>query len=256
MSSMNEEKTDWIRLQKALSVEAARGFTNLQGNQYRFSEFMCLSFGQSPPFGTSLDARRKWLDLAVQFSHYPELTQSQRKELVIETRQFLQDLKQTLENPPEPPKPKIPKTISITETAKTDRTVTLDQALGSLAAVGYKKGQDLARLGLKTVKDILFYYPRDHIDYTRQVYIANLVPGETVTLVGTVKRCNCFTSPKNSKLAIFEIVLSDRTGQLKVNRFYAGTRYTNRGWQEQQKRFYLPGSTIAVSGLVKKVNMA
>lgn len=247
-----KEETDWIRLQKALSVEAEKGFTNLQGNQYRFHEFMCLSFGQSPPLGTPLEARRRWLDLAVQYSHYPQYSESLRQELVIKTRQFLQDLKQTLENPPEPPKPKIPNITPVTETAKIVRAVTLDQPLAHLTAVGTKKGQDLERLGLKTVKDILFYYPRDHIDYSRQVYISNLEAGETVTLVGTVKRCNCFTSPKNPKLTIFEIVISDRTGQLKLNRFYAGSRYTNRGWQERQKRFYPPGSTIAASGLVKK----
>lgn len=246
------EGIDWVRWQKALSVEAEKGFTNLQGSQYRFHEFMCLGLGQSPPLGTSLEARRKWLDLAVQFSRYPEYSESQRKELVIETRQFLQELKQALENPPEPPKPKIPKTTPVTETVKITREVTLEQPLAHLTAVGTKKGQDLERLGLKTVKDILFYYPRDHIDYSRQVYISNLEAGETVTLVGTVKRCNCFTSPKNPKLTIFEMVISDRTGQLKLNRFYAGTRYTNRGWQERQKRIYPPGSTIAASGLVKK----
>ncbi|PSF38086.1 DNA helicase RecG [Aphanothece hegewaldii CCALA 016] len=250
---MKEEQIDWIRLQKALSIEAEKGFTNLQGNQYRFSEFMCLSFGQSPPFGTSLEARRKWLDLAIKFSRYPELITTQRQELVRETRQFLQELKQTLENPPEPPQPKIPKTIPVTETANNTRPLTLDQSLKSLTAVGERKGQDLVeRLGLKTVKDILFYFPRDHIDYSRQVYIKNLEAGETVTLVGTVKRCNCFTSPKNTKLTIFEIVLSDPTGQIKLNRFYAGTRYNNKGWQERQKRFYPPGATIAASGLVKK----
>jgi ATP-dependent DNA helicase RecG len=252
LGCMSEEQTDWTRLQKALSVEAEKGFTNLQGNQYRFSEFMCLSLGQSPPTKTPFNERRKWQELALKFSQYTEFSESQRKQLVIETRQFLQDLRQTLENPPEPPKPKVSKTIPVTETAKTYRSITLDQPLGTLAAVGYKKGLDLEKLGLKTVKDLLFYYPRDHIDYSRQVDIAYLVPGETVTLLGTVKRCNCFNSPKNPKLAIFEIIISDRTGQLKLNRFYAGTRYTNRGWQEKQKRLYPAGSIIAASGLVKK----
>jgi len=69
--------------------------------------------------------------------------------------------------------------------------------------------------------------------------------------VGNVKRCNCFNSPKNTKLAIFELLLQDRTGQIKLNRFYAGTRYTNRAWQEGQKKLYLVGSVVAVSGLVK-----
>jgi ATP-dependent DNA helicase RecG len=42
------ESPDWVRLQKALSVEAEKGFTDLVGNQYRFSEFLCLSFGKTP----------------------------------------------------------------------------------------------------------------------------------------------------------------------------------------------------------------
>ncbi|HAC65094.1 MAG TPA: DNA helicase RecG, partial [Cyanothece sp. UBA12306] len=121
-----------------------------------------------------------------------------------------------------------------------------------LIEVGYQKGEFLKRLGLFNVKDLLFYYPRDHIDYARQVSIENLNAGETVTIIGTVKRCNCFTSPKNKKLSIFELVLQDNTGKIKLNRFFAGVRFTNRGWQEKQKRFYPLGSIVAASGLVKK----
>ena len=45
---MNEQKLDWVRLQKALSVEAERGYIDIMGNQYRFSEFLCLSLGKPP----------------------------------------------------------------------------------------------------------------------------------------------------------------------------------------------------------------
>jgi ATP-dependent DNA helicase RecG len=110
----------------------------------------------------------------------------------------------------------------------------------------------LAKLGLYNVRDLLFYYPRDYVDYARQVDIRDLEPGETVTLVGTVKRCTCFTSPRNTKLTIFELVVRDRSGQIKLSRFFAGNRYSNRGWQEQQKRLYPPGAVIAASGLVKE----
>ncbi len=47
-------------------------------------------------------------------------------------------------------------------------------------------------------------------------------------------------------------MIKDHTGQIKINRFFAGTRFTNRGWQEQQKRFYPLGSVVAASGLVKQ----
>jgi len=33
---MKGEIPDWVRLQKALSVEAEKGYPDLQGNQYRF----------------------------------------------------------------------------------------------------------------------------------------------------------------------------------------------------------------------------
>lgn len=68
----------------------------------------------------------------------------------------------------------------------------------------------------------------------------------------TVRRCTCFSSPRNPKLAILELVVKDATGQLRLSRFFAGERYRQRGWQEQQKRLYLPGALIAASGLVKQ----
>jgi len=43
---MSTESPDWVRLHKALAVEAERGFTDLVGKQYRFSEFLSLSFGK------------------------------------------------------------------------------------------------------------------------------------------------------------------------------------------------------------------
>jgi ATP-dependent DNA helicase RecG len=251
------ESPDWLRLQKALSVEAEKGFTDLVGNQYRFSEFLCLSFGKTPD-ALAPTERRQWQEIANQFARYPEMTAQQRQHLVADTRRFLhhvqqEELRRTSE--PSNPKVKSPRTtplVQSTSRTQENRSLTLDLPLSKLEEVGVRKSGYLARLGLLTVRDILFYYPRDHVDYARQVNINQLEAGETVTLVGTVKRCNCFTSPRNKKLTIFEVVLQDATGQIKLNRFFAGTRYGNRGWQEQQKRRYPAGSVVAASGLVKK----
>ena len=251
---MKGEIPDWVRLQKALSVEAEKGYPDLQGNQYRFSEFLCLSFGDNPPVGISTSERNRWRELAQKFAQYSQFNPRQRQQLVAETRNFLQQLRQTLEATPTPKEPaaaKIINTIPITAKANSPRQVTLEQPLKYLAEVGERKASLLERLNLHKVEDLLYYYPRDHVDYSRQVNIANLTEGETVTLVGNVKRCNCFNSPKNTKLTIFELLLQDRTGQIKLNRFYAGTHYTNRAWQEGQKKLYPVGSVVAVSGLVK-----
>lgn len=254
---------DWVRLQKALSIEAERGFNDLEGKQQRFSEFLQMALDQ-PPAELPSSEQRRWQELGKQFNGYSELTFSQRQHLVADTRRFLHQMRQTWETATQPtseapltgdgsPSSKaaarVPKTLPLTSSSS---TLTLDQALTYVPGVGPKSAEKLAKLGLYTVRDLLYYYPRDHIDYARQVTIRELVEGETVTLVGTVRRCTCFSSPRNTKLTILELVIHDRSGQLKLNRFYAGTRYSNRGWQEQQKRQYPTGATIAASGLVKK----
>ena len=249
---------DLVRLQKALSVEAEHGFNNLEGNQYHFGEFLHLNFSQ--PDGALPDPdRARCQEIASQFANYVDLTFSQRQHLVAETRRFLYQVKKTAdgttkqstESSDQPAVKKVvvsPRTSPIVD----NRNISLDQALAYLPGVGPKSAEKLAKLGLLTVRDMLYYYPRDHLDYARQVTIRELQAGETVTLIGTVKSCSCFTSPRNSKLTIVELVIRDSTGQMKISRFFAGTRYSNRGWQEQQKRQYPVGATIAASGLVKE----
>ncbi|NES17444.1 MAG: DEAD/DEAH box helicase, partial [Symploca sp. SIO3E6] len=257
---MATELPNWVRLQKALSVEAEKGFTDMMGNQYRFSEFLCLSFGETYHILT-VHEQRRWATIARDFAQYPQMTPQQRQHLIADTRRFLQELQQAIESRlvgevSQPPQVKSPRTTPLIESrskeASTNRRVTLDQPLAELKAVGVRKSSHLERLGLHQVRDILFYYPRDHIDYANQVNISHLVVGETVTIMGTVKRCNCFTSPRNKKLTILEVILKDSTGQIKLNRFFAGTRYSNRGWQYQQKSRYASGAVVAASGLVKK----
>ena len=190
------ELPDWVRLQKALSVEAQKGFTDLMGNQYRFSEFLCLSFGKTPKF-LMANEQRRWAAIASEFARYPQMTPQQRQHLVADTRRFLQELQQAIESRlggeesvSKPPKIKSPRTTPLIQSKSevwTNRDITLDQPLSQLAAVGVRKSSYLERLGLHRVRDILYYYPRDHIDYANQVNISNLVVGETVTIMGTVK---------------------------------------------------------------------
>ncbi|MBV9388658.1 MAG: ATP-dependent DNA helicase RecG [Chroococcidiopsidaceae cyanobacterium CP_BM_ER_R8_30] len=270
------ESPDWLRLQKALTVEVEGGFTDLVGKQYRFSEFLSLSFGKPPSTLPSAE-RRRWQEMAAKFASYPQLPLEERQHLLAETRRYLHQLQRASEGDGEmgrwgdgamgesnprslpqtnTPKTKLPRTTPLVQSnsAGVYRRLAprLDQPLASLAEVGAKKGEYLGRLGLSSVRDMLFYYPRDHIDYARRVKIRELEAGETVTLIGTVKRCTCFSSPRNSKLTILELVIKDSSGQIRISRFFAGHRYSHRGWQEQQKRRYPVGVVLAASGLVKE----
>ena len=250
---MEQEKPDWIRLHKALSVEAERGFTDLMGNQYRFSEFLCLSFGKPPTVIPSTE-RSRWQAMATKFAAYSQLDSRQRQSLVTDARNFLQQQRKIVETPTEPPKPKVPKTNALNAPQSRsyfNRPVTLDQPLSQVLDIG-RKSSYLERLGLYTVRDLLFYYPREHLDYARQRNIVDLEVGETVTIIGSVVSCTCFSSPKNKKLTIFQLVLRDATGRIKLSNFFSGTRFSNRGWQEKYKRQYPKSSIVAASGLVKQ----
>ncbi|CAC5344873.1 MULTISPECIES: ATP-dependent DNA helicase RecG [Planktothrix] len=257
---MKSYQPDWWRFSKALCVEAERGFTNLQGSQYKFHEFFYVSlkelFENAPP-----ETQQRCQDLAEDFLRYPELKLEDRQHLIADTRRFLLQLQRLFdcrnqvskiretEQDQKQNQQTVTKTTGITEQAKVVN-ISLEQSLEKI--IGPRNSDRVAKLGVLTVFDLLYYYPRDHIDYARQVKINELEPGETVTLIAQVKRCNCFSSPRNKKLTILELVLSDNTGQLKISRFYAGNRYSSKGWQHQQKNNYATGALIAASGLVKK----
>ena len=242
---------DWPTLQRALAVEVERGFCDLEGNRHRFSQFLKLSLETPLPQSLESDLQSRWQTLATRYDRYPELSVNQRQHLVAETRRLLYQTQQDYRRATAPPPVvKLHRSVPALASA-TKQASRLDQAVTYLPGIGPRNAQKLEKLGLYRVRDLLFYYPRDHIDYARQVNIAELEVGETVTLVATVRRCNCFGSPRNPKLTILEVVLKDATGQLKLSRFYAGNRFRNRGWQEQQKRTYSAGTVVAASGLVK-----
>jgi ATP-dependent DNA helicase RecG len=246
------EIPDWERLQKALAVETERGFTDLMGKQYRFSEFLTLSFGKPLPVG-ELKQRSIWLYLAQEFAKYQQMELRDRERLVTQAQQLLQQLQAEIVASPSPQQPQVQAVPIVEKTQTRYKSPQLSQSLRELPEIARSRsGNALERLGLRTVRDALYYYPRQHLDYERQVCISELTPGETVTAIGTIKSCRCFVSPKNKKLTIFELRLRDRTGVLKLNRFFNGAYFANRGWQKRHESQYPVGALAAASGLVKK----
>jgi ATP-dependent DNA helicase RecG len=208
------DEPDWQRIQKALAIEAQYGYTDLMGQQYRFGEFLCLSFGKPPTHASSKDCQH-WRELAFEFAKYQDLTLIARKLLIAKASQFLTIAQQVAsqDNYREPIKlvraSESPTNITPTEsltvprispatipTIQADTKLTLGLYLRDIPQIGIRKAEILARLGLLTVKDVLYYYPRDHIDYAKQSNIIELEPGTTVTLLGIIRKINSLPVPK------------------------------------------------------------
>ena len=112
----------------------------------------------------------------------------------------------------------------------------LEARVTALHRVGESMAEKLGRLGIRTVGDMLFCFPRRYDDYTRMKPINRLLPGETVTIIGTVLKAKQRILSGGRKL--FEITFGDGAGALTVswfnqpwlhNRLKVGTQLVLRG---------------------------
>ncbi|MCC3582829.1 AAA domain-containing protein [Microcoleus sp. PH2017_30_WIL_O_A] len=84
---------DLERLQKAIAHEASAGFKDIQGQQFRFSEFLHLNLTQMPIVLAAGD-RAQWQQLAKDFASYSQVSQSQRKFILEKADTFLANIQQ------------------------------------------------------------------------------------------------------------------------------------------------------------------
>ena len=85
----------------------------------------------------------------------------------------------------------------------------------SLKGVGPALSEKLAKLGIKTVQDILFHLPSRYEDRTQITSIGASVPGESYVLEGEIVACEVAYGRRRSLLAY----LQDSTGKIGL-RFY------------------------------------
>ena len=245
----------WLRpLQTALTLEADRGCLDLQGRQERFHSFLTRELATPPPIPLPVDSQERLRAFSQSYSGYPSLSESARRRLVTTTRQWLHGLRQRLEpsQPMAPPRLKVAESPAVAKASVSSvGPLSLDAPLARVRGIGPKLAERLASLGLLLVRDLLLYYPRDYVDYSALRRIEALEPGETATIVASVRRCHGFTSPRNSNLSILELQVQDPTGRLKVTRFLAGKRFSSPAALHAQTRQFPVGATVAISGLVK-----
>ena len=73
----------WLRpLQQSLSLEADKGFLDLQGRHERFHAFLSRQLATPPPVTLPKDSLMRLQSLATDFAAYPELDDAGRRRLV------------------------------------------------------------------------------------------------------------------------------------------------------------------------------
>jgi ATP-dependent DNA helicase RecG len=110
-----------------------------------------------------------------------------------------------------------------------------------LPGVGPRHGQTLNRLGLETLEDMLYYFPRRYDDYSQLKPINHLEYGEQVTVIGTVQSVTN-RKVRNGRVSLTEGIVSDGTGNLQVTWF-------NQPWIAKKLRI---GVQVVLSGKIEQ----
>lgn len=94
----------------------------------------------------------------------------------------------------------------------------LSDPLSTLPRIG-KSLPAFTKLGITTVRDLLFYFPYKYLDFRKTVTIRSARIGDIVTIRGHVKKIGSRYSVK-SRMSLCEAIITDDTGLLKVTWFH------------------------------------
>jgi ATP-dependent DNA helicase RecG len=117
----------------------------------------------------------------------------------------------------------------------------LNAPLTVLHGVGPRNASSLEKLGLYTLGDMLYYFPRRYDDYSQLKPIHRLTYGEQVTVLGMVQSVSSRTV-RGGKMQIVEVIISDGTGALRLSWF-------NQPWLANR---FKEGMAISVSGRIEQ----
>jgi ATP-dependent DNA helicase RecG len=91
----------------------------------------------------------------------------------------------------------------------------LEISLREFKGIGPKTALKLEKNKIKTIKDLLYFFPYKYQDLTQIKKISELKIGETGVILGKLTNLKLFPTPKR-KMFILQGIISDETGSLKV----------------------------------------
>ena len=100
----------------------------------------------------------------------------------------------------------------------------LEQHVRTVKGVGGRRGDVLEQAGVRTVRDLLHYYPRRYLDRSSVTPIRALQEDEPATVVGTVRVSGVIPGRTNR----FELIVEDDAGGRMTCVWFRGTRWISK----------------------------
>jgi ATP-dependent DNA helicase RecG len=203
---------DTKALRKILELEQQKGYLNsaVIGG---LDKFLHRWAAQARDSVTNPQLRAQFHSLRLINSNYDSLAEAQRKEWLERVLIFLAELegsdgerkKIRLPRPSSRPAPKSKR--EGTPGQSIDSPITVVKGISTSLAAKFNK------LGVRTVRDLLYFFPHRHLDYSQTKYISQLADGEEETIVANVWQAQeVYLGGRRST----EAIVGDETGNVRV----------------------------------------
>jgi len=116
----------------------------------------------------------------------------------------------------------------------------LDALITSIKGISTSLASKFEKLGVKTVRQLIYFFPRRHIDYSQRKLISELVEGQEQTVVANIWEAAQKATSKRMRTT--EAIVGDESGNIRViwfNQPYLAKKLT-------------PNSRVALSGRVNR----
>ena len=200
-------------LRKVLELERNKGYADsaVMGGLDKFLRHWT---GQATESITDSRLLNRFHKLRLVDSNYASLIKEQRKQWVSDVLDFLAEIERTVAEKskvePSPitslpsPKPKAPR---IASDQSIDSPITVIRGISSSMATKFDK------LGVKTIRDLLFFFPHRHLDYSQTKHISQLTEGQEETVIANVWQAQEIRLGGRRST---EAIIGDETGNVRV----------------------------------------
>ncbi len=207
-------------LRKILQLEKARGFSNaaVSGGLDRY-----LANWTGPAMAAISKNKRllaRFRDLGLDSPDYASLSPAERRKWSAGVVQLLDALEPREAGTPQSPEPATPSTA---KTAPKKRRAaaagtpavapSLESPITVLKGISANIASRFEKLGVHSVRDLLYFFPNRHLDYSQVKSVSEIVEGEEETIIANVWQA--FESRPGGRKST-EAVVGDDTGNVRV----------------------------------------
>ncbi len=240
-----------VQIQKVLELEARKGYSDSSATN-GVSAFAGERIARAMA-GVDGDSMRALQELDALLSSYADLDPQARGRIVTESLALLRSVldgspgptpsrmaSARAESAPPRPKPAATRTPAVRKAKPQPKVGSLADSVKLLPMVGDGRARQLEQLGVHTVRDLIYLFPRRHVDYGNLEKIGSLLFGQMSTIQGVVQSIT--VNRTRTGKAMVDVVVQDETGRIHAIWF---NPYIERQLPE--------GTLVSLSGRVEQL---